>query len=98
MTFKDFKQHVKATNAYSKYTGHHEAHHVIFFDWLFDGENNICGFKYAVACDITQATKAEVLNAMYNWIFKDITLDFYIRYKFAITDKQRFKRPLSLDF
>ena len=98
MSFKSFKRHIEVTNGYSKYVGLQDSTHVIFFDWLRDDSNKIEGFKYAVACDITQATKAEVLNAMYNWIFKDINLDFYIRYKYAITNNDRFKKPLSLNF
>lgn len=92
MSFKEFKSRVR----YDKYSNSRSTTHVFFFDWKEIGQDR--GFKFAVAAETKNATKAETLNQFHRWVCKNINLDYYIRYKFAATDADRFKTPLSLNF
>lgn len=106
MTKKDF---IKDCD-FHVYTGNRQKHNVIYFDYktVYDetaksdelmGKPIIGrGFKYGVALDIKDGTKAELIEHAYNWIIKEINLPWYVRYKFAATDDKRFKVPLSLNW
>ena len=106
MTKKDF---IKDCD-FHVYTGHGIKHNVIYFDYktVYDetvepdellGKPVIArGFKYGVALDIKDGTKAELINHAYNWIVKEINLPYYVRYKYAETDAKRFKVGLSLNW
>lgn len=64
----------------------------IFFDWQ-QGEN-FRGYKYCVFARSTNATKAELENALYNLITKEENTEWYIQTIVAQTDEQRFRVPL----
>jgi hypothetical protein len=68
----------------------------IFFGWKQNEEG--IGFKYAVAMHIENGTKAELFEAMYQWVCNSVALPFYVRYKCAVNDVNRFKVPLALNF
>lgn len=92
MTQKEFKTECD----FHTYTGGGEKHNVIYFDWKSDDKGR--GFKYGIALDIQNGTKAELIRHAFNWINNNIELPYYVRYRFAMTDAQRFKVPLSLTF
>jgi len=93
MTKKQFKETCDLTHVYGRGQNRHNA---IYFDWQVTDKGR--GFKYGVAASIQNSTKAELFNAMYDWVIKGISLPWWIRYKFAETDEKRFKVPISLNF
>lgn len=66
----------------------------IYFDHQFTDNGN--GFKYAVAME--GGTKKELFDALYDWVCEAIALPYYIRYRVAVNDKDRFKVAISLNF
>lgn len=106
ITKKEFKE----LCSFHVYTGGGNKHNVIYFDHkvvrdetakadeLFGKPLIGRGFKYGVALDIQEGTKADLIKHAYNWIVKEINLPYFVRYKYAIEDKNRFKVPLSLNW
>ena len=74
------------------YTGGGNKHNVLYYDRTSKGN------KFAVALDGEQGTKADLIKHAYNWICNDIALPYFVRYKYAIKDEDRFKVPLALNF
>lgn len=68
----------------------------IYFGWKQTDEG--IGFKYAVAMHIENGTKAELFEHFYQWVCNSVALPYYVRYKCAVNDKDRFKVQLSLNF
>jgi hypothetical protein len=100
MTKKEFKSLMHHT-VYTGYNGGRLKFNALYFDYKISepqADEFFQGYKYAVVCDILNGNKADLINHMYNWIFNDINLPYYIRYKFAQEDKNRFKVGLSLNF
>lgn len=95
MTKKAFKERC-SFHTYTGWNGRRIKHNVIYFDWQNTEKGN--GFKYAVAMNIVDGTKAELFEAMYKWVCESIALPWYIRYKCAVNDENRFKAGLSLNF
>jgi len=94
-TKKEFKERC----SFHLYTGvgyNRTKTNVIFFDWQ-DTENGR-GFKYGVAADRTNCSKADLFKHLFEWVTKEVSLPYYVRYKFAETDANRFKTPISLTF
>ena len=58
------------------------------------------GFKYGVASRTGKegCSKAELFNQLFNWVVNEEPVDWFVRYKFAADDSQRFKTPLSLNW
>lgn len=54
------------------------------------------GYKYMVSGNVKDLNKAELLDAMYAWIENGTNLPWFINYKYAATDAQRFRVSLSL--
>ena len=93
MTKKAFKELCNSGHEY----GHGKnKHNAMFFDWVRNDDG--VGFKYGVAMSIVNGNKKELFDAFYNWVVKGIDLPYYIRYKYANTDNQRFKTPICLNF
>jgi hypothetical protein len=92
MTKKEFKERC-SFHTYTGWNGRRIKHNAIYFDWQAGS-----GFKYAVAMNIVDGTKAELFEAMYKWLFESIALPYYIRYRCAESDEKRFKVGLSLNF
>ena len=61
---------------------------------FFDQTSN--GFKYMVACEHKTLTKKKLLDVFYNWIVKEENPPYFVHYKYAILDQDRFKISLSL--
>lgn len=94
MTKKEFKE-LCNFHVYTGYDGVKKTkHNVIYFDYKRD--ENVNGYKFAVALDIVYGTKAELIKQLYNWVFNDTPVDWFVRYKLAETDEKRFKPSLSL--
>jgi hypothetical protein len=91
MTKKEFKDRCNF-HVYTGWNGHRIKHNVIYFD------HNNNGFKYAVALNIKDGNKAELINVLYDWVVNGITPPWYVRCKYAISDEKRFKVGLSLNF
>jgi hypothetical protein len=92
---KSFKERC-SFHTYTGWDGHIIKHNVIYFDYQETEKGR--GFKYAVALDIKDGTKAELFEAFYQWICKLNELPWYIRYKCAETDEKRFRVNLSLNW
>jgi hypothetical protein len=92
MTKKDFKERCD----FHRYTGGRERHNVIFFDWKVTDEGR--GFKFAVAASTENSTKKDLFDAFFEWVTKEIEPSYWVRYKYAETDANRFKVPLALNF
>lgn len=92
---KSFKEHC-SFHTYTGWNGQRIKHNVIYFDWQETEKGK--GFKYAVAMDIKNGTKAELFEALYQWVCNSVALPWYIRYKYAKNDENRFKVSLSLNF
>ena len=89
----EFKKNCDLNHVYGR--GENKTN-TIFFDWK-ETENGK-GFRYAVAATIENCTKAQLFDHFYDWVCKDIALPYYVRYKCAVTDSDRFKTPVSLNF
>jgi hypothetical protein len=84
-------------HVYTGWNGSRTKHNVIYFDYL--SNDNCRGFKFAVAMDIKQGNKQELINQLYNWVTGKVQEpDYYVRYKYAETDDKRFKVGLSLNW
>ena len=64
---------------------------------IYIGHNGT-GFKYAVASDIENCTKAELLNIAYDFVVNEKPVPYYVFSKYARTDAERFKVPLSFNY
>lgn len=102
MTKKEFKS-MLSNQTYTGWNGCKTRINAFFFDWKFgdykeDGINkNFRGFRYMVAADSRNITKAELLEMLYKWVNNQVvTIPGYVRRSFAANDKDRFKVPLSM--
>lgn len=93
MTKKEFKEQCR----FELYTGSKKVN-AIFFDWKSEphGETYIVGFKYLAYSDVKNCSKADLFTAFHKWVIKEQPLPWYINYKYAATDSERFKVPLSI--
>ena len=95
MTKKDFKERC----SFHIYSGYRVKHNAIFFDWQETNQGR--GFKFGVAVDTKEhkVTKAMLFDELFDWVTGKVTQPSWcIRTKFAATDAERFKTPLSLTF
>ena len=91
------KKSFKERCSFHTYTGWNGfKHNVIYFDYQETEKGK--GFKYAVAMNVKNGTKAELFEAFYQWVCNSIELPWYIRYKYANDDENRFKVSLSLNW
>jgi hypothetical protein len=71
----------------------------VFFEWKHGTttDNKIfVGYKYCVWARACNATKKELVDALYNFIEGKIEdTPWYIQLTVALTDKQRFKVPMN---
>ena len=87
MTKKDFKEKC----SFHEYGKGKEKRNAIYYDWSNDYENNSLGFKYMVKADVENSSKAELFNILYEWVIKMIMLPWWVTYRFAETEQNRFK-------
>jgi hypothetical protein len=92
ITKKDFKE----IASHHLFRGHGVRTNVFYYGWK-DTDNGR-GFKFAVASDTENTTKAELFDVLYDWVVNEVEPPYTVRYKFAPTDEKRFKVSLSLDF
>ena len=103
LTKKDFKELVYYT-CYTGWDGHRIKINAFFLDWK-DCDWNDCkknnkpywgGYKYMVKANIKDCSKQELFNQFYDWVTEKIQQpDWYIGYKYANTDQERFKISLT---
>lgn len=67
----------------------------VYFDWQETPDGR--GFKYGVASSVENCTKAELLDIAYDWIICQKHVPYYVFSKYAHTDAQRFKVPISFN-
>ena len=89
MTKKDF---IKEVDLHVYGSRRENSIKALFFDWK-QGEN-FRGFKYCVYARAMNATKKELIDALYNAIVKDEDTPWYIQCIIAQTDEQRFRVPV----
>jgi nicotinamide mononucleotide adenylyltransferase len=83
------------------YTGSGSKTKVIYYDWQTFEHTDMerrTGFKYAVREGREKLKAIELFNILYDWVVNEVQPPYYVGYKYAPTDKDRFKVPLSLNF
>ena len=84
ITKKEFKERCH----FSEYGDGRRKRNAIFFDRTEDG------YKYMVKTTVQNAKKNELFNILYDWVVNEIIPDWWVEYKYAHTDNDRFKVPL----
>lgn len=92
ITKKVFKERC----SFHEYGTGKKKHNAIYYDWCENKEGK--GFKYGIASSIQDCTKNELFDCLYDWVCNEISLPYYVRYKYATDDKHRFKVSLILNF
>ena len=80
MTKKEFKERC-SVHEYGKGQKKRTA---IYFDWSE-------GYKYMVKATVEDVKRPELFNILYDWVFNEIQPRWYVEYKYAFTDAERFK-------
>jgi hypothetical protein len=90
MTKKQFSNEVSFHNY-----GKRDGKIALYYDYKsYDG---VHGYKYMVYSHKSNATKKELLDIFYQWVNGLIDqVPYYIGYKYAINDTDRFKVKLTL--
>jgi len=88
MTKKEFKEMC----SFHVYGHGRNKRNAIYFGWK-SGEN-FRGYKYMVKASIENASKAELFNILYDWVVNEVQPSWYVIYKIAAEDKNRFKVSL----
>lgn len=52
------------------------------------------GFKYMVKGSVINLKKNELFNVLYDWVMNEKQPPYYVEYKYAHTDDERFKVSL----
>ena len=90
---KSFKELCDLRHVYGKGKDKTNA---IYFGWKSTDVG--IGFKYAVAMHIENGTKTQLFEYMYQWVCNSVALPYFVRYKCAVNDEDRFKVGLNLNF
>jgi hypothetical protein len=95
MTQKQFKEDC-SFHEYGRGQGKRNA---IYYDWKSDFDNKAVGFRFMVKCTVADALKAELFKILYDWVMggtagKEIQLPWWVDYRYAITEQDRFKVSL----
>jgi hypothetical protein len=99
LKMKITKKSFKEKCSFHLYKGHRSRTNAIFYDWAdyVTGKGNGHGFKYMVYANTQDATRKELFDILYNWATEKITaVPWYVRYKYAVTDDERFKVPITM--
>ena len=96
MTKKDFKQEC----SFHQYGRGMNKKNAIFFNWKdgyvnYDKDNRFRGYKYMVWSNVQRYKKKELFDILYLWV-NNIMYVPECPYRFAETDVNRFKIPISL--
>jgi len=96
------KKHLKETSDYHCYTSSTAKYHCFYYDWkpgVYGKKSG--GYKYALAANSVDFTKAELFNLLHEWLTGDkadcVTLPYYVYSREAETDDNRFKVGISLN-
>ena len=95
MTQKQFKEGC-SFHEYGRGKGKRNA---IYYDWKSDFDNKAVGFRFMVKCSVVDALKQELFKILYEWVMsgtagKEIQLPWWVDYRYAITEQDRFKVSL----
>lgn len=88
MTKKEFKE----TCSFHQYGYGRNKRNAIYFDWQ-EG-NNFRGYKYMMKTSVEFMTKQQLFNHMYEWVNGNVQPEWYVQYKIAHTNTERFKVSL----
>jgi len=99
MTKKEFKAGCNE-QTYTGWNGHKIRINAFFFGWL-SGEDmatgkRFAGYKYMVSTNVKNISKAKLFDLFYKWVENGENLPYYVDYKFAQFDIDRFKVSLSI--
>ena len=95
ITKKDFKEQCDF-HVYTGWNGKRTRINAIYIEHRSTLQGT--GFKYAVASDVENCTKAELLNIAYDYVVNQKPVPYYVFSKYAETDTNRFKVPLSFNY
>jgi len=92
MTKKEFKDRC----SFHQYGRGKSKKNAIFFDWMSEEKNGkyCVGFKYMVKTSIENMTRAELFQTLWNWVMKGVEPQWWVQYKYAENDEDRFKVPI----
>ena len=95
ITQKNFKEGC----SFHEYGRGQNKRNAIYFDWKSDFDNKAVGFRFMVKCSVADALKAELFKILYDWVMggtadKEIQLPWWVDYRYAITEQDRFKVSL----
>lgn len=92
MTKKLFKERC----SFHKYGGTSYRLNSIYYDHQYTPEGS--GYKYVVKGVNTTIKVPELFNILYNWVVNGVEPPYYVRFKHAVKDKDRFKIQISERF
>jgi hypothetical protein len=92
MTKKQFKTEV----SFHQYGKKRIRLNAIYWGW--DTVGTGVGYKYMVKGTSDWCSKKELFDAMYEWIFNEVVLPWYIDYRYADTEEKRFKVKIQESF
>ena len=84
MTKKEFKE----LCSFHEYGGGTKKRNAIYYDY------NPIGFKYMVKASIIDSKKNELFNILYDWVINEIPPPYWVQYRYAHTENERFKLSL----
>jgi hypothetical protein len=90
MTKKEFKE----LCSFHEYGRGKNKRNAIYFDWKSDYENNGVGYKFMVKANVENEKKAGLFDVLYDWVNNEKQPPWWVEYRFASTDKDRFKVSL----
>jgi hypothetical protein len=90
MTKKEFREKC-SFHTYGKGGGRSNA---IFYDWQNGNGYKWLGFKFMVKSNVRNIRKQDLFDILYDWVNDNIHPPYYVTYKYAETDEERFKVPL----
>jgi len=98
MTKNEFKKSC-IDQTYTGWDGHKIKINAFYFDYK-EGEDIATGryfrgYKYQVASNVKNITKAKLFDLFYKWVENSENLPYYVDYKYAFFDIDRFKISLT---
>lgn len=91
LTKKEFKERCYFT----EYGRGDSKQNAIFFGYKQDENSHFLGYKYMVKSSPYQFTKKELFDMLYDWVMKEKQPHWLVTIRYARTDADRFKVPVS---
>jgi len=89
------KKRVKTESNQQTYVGWN-GHRIRINAFFFDYKQG-CGYKYMLAANVNDMSKADLFNLFYDWVSgKTEKLPWFVKSRIAETDEKRFKISLSM--